>query len=45
VILGCLGDHFLGHGQTVVNAAYFSRDQQELDTAVDWLSGQYGFSV
>ena len=32
-----LADHFLGHGQRAVDAAYFSRDQQELDDAVSWL--------
>jgi hypothetical protein len=33
--------HFLGHGQAVVDAAYFSRDQVELDAAVEWLGKEY----
>jgi hypothetical protein len=37
-----VGDHFLGHGQKPVDAAYFSRDQDILDEAVAWLGAQYG---
>jgi integrase len=37
-----VGDHFLGHGQKPVDAAYFSRDQDILDEAVAWLGVQYG---
>ena len=36
-----VADHFLGHGQAVVDAAYFSRDQKELDKAVEWLGKEY----
>jgi hypothetical protein len=36
-----IADHFLGHGRDVVDAAYFSREQAELDAAVDWLGKEY----
>ncbi len=36
-----VADHFLAHGQAVVDAAYFSRDQKELDEAVEWLGKEY----
>ena len=36
-----LADYFLGHGTSVVDAAYFSRDQNELDQAIDWLGKTY----
>lgn len=32
-----VADHFLGHGQNQVEAAYFAREQAELDEAVLWL--------
>ncbi len=37
-----VADHFLGHGQKPVDAAYFSREQATLDQAVAWLGEQYG---
>ena len=37
-------DHFLGHKQGVVDSAYFARDQEELDQAVDWLGSHLGLS-
>ena len=39
-----LADHFLGHGQKPVDAAYFSREQERLDVAVDWLKDQFGLA-
>jgi site-specific recombinase XerD len=36
-----IGDHFLAHGTSVVDAAYFSRDQNELDQAIEWLGKTY----
>ena len=37
-------DHFLGHKQGVVDSAYFAREQEDLDRAVDWLGSHLGLS-
>jgi integrase len=39
-----VADHFLAHGQDLVDQAYFSRDQAELDAAVEWLGKEYGLA-
>jgi integrase len=36
-----VGDHFLGHKQGQIDAAYFSRSQEELDQAIEWLGETY----
>jgi hypothetical protein len=37
-----VADHFLAHGQNVVDQSYFSRQQAELDEAVAWLGSEFG---
>jgi site-specific recombinase XerD len=37
-----VADHFLGHGMKPVDASYFSRSQESLDDAIQWLGEQYG---